>query len=183
MRTTAPGQSPLLLLDAVPILEKGSIPYAVIGAMALAFHGVIRASMDVDALIFLGNRPLEGLASEFRNAGFTVGVRWGDAQDPIPALMQLSDSFENRVDLLTGLRGLDAGTVSRTVSCAYEETPLHIVGLEDLIAMKLFAGSFRDIEDIRQLLSVSKERVDLPLLQQLALRFGRKERALLDDLL
>ena len=53
MRTTQVGQSALLLLDAVGVLVTRNIPYAVIGAMAASVHGVVRASMDADAVLSL----------------------------------------------------------------------------------------------------------------------------------
>jgi len=40
-RTTAPGQSALLLLDAVEVLTREGIRYAVIGAMAASLHGIV----------------------------------------------------------------------------------------------------------------------------------------------
>jgi len=159
------------------------VEHAVIGAMALAFHGVIRASLDADALLFLEGRSVESLADEFRKSGFMVEVRIGDVDDPIPALIVLQDSHENRVDLLAGLRNLDSKAASRTVPSDFEGVPLRFIGIEDLIAMKLFAGSQKDLDDARQAMAVSRASLDVSLLQELALRFGRKERTLLDSFL
>jgi DNA-binding NarL/FixJ family response regulator len=50
VRTTGPGQSALLLLDAVDVLTREQIDYAVIGALAASIHGVVRASVDADAI-------------------------------------------------------------------------------------------------------------------------------------
>ena len=55
MRATAPGQSALLLLDVVALLERREVDYAVIGALAASVHGV-------DLLI--GLRGLERAAFE-----------------------------------------------------------------------------------------------------------------------
>ena len=51
MTTTGPGQSALLLLDAVSVLTSDGIDYAVIGALAASVHGVVRASVDADAVL------------------------------------------------------------------------------------------------------------------------------------
>jgi len=48
MRAQRPGESALLLLDAIEILVRQDVPYAVMGAMAASVHGVVRASMDAD---------------------------------------------------------------------------------------------------------------------------------------
>lgn len=183
MRTTGAGQSPLLLLDAVEILDRSAVEYAVIGAMAVAFHGVVRASLDADALLFLKGRPLEPLAAAFRESGFETEVRIGDERDPIPALLALKDGHGNRVDLLAGLRGLDPAAATRTVRSDFEAVSLRVVGLEDLIAMKLYAGGPQDLEDVRRIISLSRTALNLTLLRELALRFGGAERSRLDEML
>ena len=53
MKPTAPGQSAVLLLDVIESLEKLDIPYAVVGALAASFYGLIRASLDADAVLSL----------------------------------------------------------------------------------------------------------------------------------
>ncbi len=41
MRAIRSGESALLLLDVVEVLERNSVAYAVIGAMAAAIYGVV----------------------------------------------------------------------------------------------------------------------------------------------
>ena len=60
MRAQRPGESALLLLDAVDQLAEAGVPYAIIGAMAAAVHGIVRASMDADAVLA---KPPSGLAA------------------------------------------------------------------------------------------------------------------------
>ena len=77
MRTTRAGQSALLLLDAVGVLAARKVPYAVIGAMAAAVHGIVRASMDADAVLSLTIQESPTLEREFRAAGFQTELRRG----------------------------------------------------------------------------------------------------------
>jgi hypothetical protein len=51
----------LLLLDAITVLLAEDIEYAVIGAMAASVHGVIRASLDADAILSLATQKLRDL--------------------------------------------------------------------------------------------------------------------------
>ena len=51
MRTTRPGESVLLLLDVIDVLNQHKVPYAIIGAFAASFYGAVRASIDADAVI------------------------------------------------------------------------------------------------------------------------------------
>jgi len=68
MRTKRAGQSALLLLDAVEVLEREKVDYAVIGAFALSAHGVVRASTDVDVLVFATPKQLAMLRARFQRA-------------------------------------------------------------------------------------------------------------------
>ena len=51
MKAKGPGQSAIVLLNVIDILNKLRIPYAVIGAFAASFHGIVRGTLDADALI------------------------------------------------------------------------------------------------------------------------------------
>jgi hypothetical protein len=60
-------------------------------------------------------------------------------------LLEIKDRHGNRVDLLIGLRGMDPEPMSRTRQVRLAETSLEIVGREDFIAMKAFAGGPVDL--------------------------------------
>ena len=183
MRANQPGQSALLLLDVVEELKRQGIEYAVIGAIAASFYGVVRASYDADAVLSLTAQSLRKLEVYFSQTGLQTELRVGDPDDPIPAVLAIKDSYDNRVDLLAGIRGLSAEAFSRSVTVRFENTDLQIIGLEDFIAAKIFAGSPKDIEDARQAIAVSGESLDLTLLRKVASRFGKQELQVLELLL
>jgi hypothetical protein len=173
MRTSQPGQSALLLLDAISVLKKLNIDYAVIGAMAASFYGAVRGSVDADAVLSLMTQSLKTLEDQFKRANFRTELRRGAPDDPIPALLALSDAHGNRVDLLIGIRGLDPDAFSRAVEAPFEEETLRMIGLEDFIAMKIFAGSPKDLEDARQAIAVSGKSISQPLVEKLSSRYGK----------
>jgi hypothetical protein len=123
------------------------IDYAVIGAMAASIYGVVRASIDANAVLSLGPQKQSYLEKQFKAAGFQTELRHGDADDPIPALLQLKDQFDNRVDLLLGLRGLEPDAFARAVEIQFQGLALRVIGREDFIAMKAFAGGPQDLAD------------------------------------
>ena len=98
MRTSGAGQSALLLLDVVELLDDEKVNYAVVGAMAASVHGVVRASFDADAVLMLTVQQAPELEKKLVLAGFNTQLRRGDSTDPIPALLSLTDAFRNRVD-------------------------------------------------------------------------------------
>jgi predicted nucleotidyltransferase len=183
MMARAPGQSPLVLLDVVSVLGAQEVDYMVIGAMAAAVYGAIRASVDADVLVSIRPQKLPGLEKALRKAGFTTGLRRGDADDPIPALLAVTDAHDNRVDLLCGLRGLDPEAFTRTSMVSFQRTPLRFAGREDFIAMKCYAAGPQDLIDAHDILAAADARIDIELLRRITRRFGRDASDQLERLL
>ena len=173
MRTNQPGQAALLFLDAVDILQREKVDYAVIGAFALSVHGTVRGTMDVDAVVHASSRQFANLKTSFDRAGFRTELRRGDPDDPITSMLVLRDTFENQVELLGGLRGMDPGVFSRAVEVPFLGVNLRIVGREDFIAMKCFAGGPQDIMDARSAYRSALGPLNLDLLRAVTRRFGR----------
>ncbi len=183
MRATRPGQSALLLLDAIEILTREHIDYLVIGALALSVHGVVRASRDADALLQISLPRIRKLQPIFEAAGFRASLRQGDADDPIPMMLVLGDSHGNQVDLLGGLKGLDPRAFPRAMEVPFQGTTLRVVGREDFIAMKCFAGGPQDLLDAKDAYHGAGAPVDLDLLRRITHRFGRAAADRLEEIL
>jgi hypothetical protein len=183
MRTKAGGESALLLLDAIQVLRSRNVDYAVVGALAASVHGVVRASFDADALLSISTSGLKELERSLKASGFKTELRRGDITDPVSAVLTLRDNFENSVDLLVGIRGFDPKAFSRTIEVALNGESLKFVGLEDFVAMKLFAGGPQDLVDARRALEATPEHPDMELLQGLARRYGPETARSLESLL
>ena len=173
MRAKSAGESPLLLLDAVDVLRQRGIDYAVIGAMAAAAHGAVRASVDADAVLSIAVKEASHLRDAFVGARFRTELRRGDFEDPIAAVLELQDEHGNRVDLLIGLRGMPLEVFQRAVDVPFCGETLRVVSREDLIAMKLFAGGPQDLLDARQIRSIDPASLNVDLLTTVAKSYGR----------
>lgn len=185
MKISGPGESPLLLLRIIKLLNKLRIPYAIVGAMAASFYGLVRASLDADVIISIKNdRELLSRLMALLKADYpTVHVRRGDHEDPIGCVINIEDSFKNRVDLLIGIRGMGEDVFDRIKSVLFLKTRIKVIGIEDFIAMKIFAGGAKDIQDIVGVLQVSQKEIDLLLLRKLTRQYGKRELNKLEDLL
>ena len=174
MRTYRGGQSVLLLLDVVEILRREKVDYAIIGAFALSVLGVVRATMDADALLFAEPGCLTKLEKKFQQEGFGTELRTPEADDPVSGKLVLSDKFGNYVELLGGLRNMDPAILSRTLEINFRDEKLRIVGREDFIAMKCYAGGPQDLLDARSAYRAAPGPIDLDLLRTVTRRFGRE---------
>lgn len=184
-RATGPGQSALLLLDVVAVLNALHVPHAVIGALAASFHGVVRASLDADALISLppGRAEISRLIDALRRARLKSRFRHGEPGDPVGAVISVEDRFANRVDLLMKIRGMTEAVFSRTVEVDFMKARIRVIGAEDFIAMKAFAGSPKDLSDATGVLQVSSDRINLTLLKTLVQPYGKRTLRTLETLL
>lgn len=184
MRAKSSGQSAFLLLDVIGVLRRLRIPYAIIGAVAASFHGVVRASMDADALIALppGRAHVEMLRDVLHKAGLKSVYRRGDVGDPVGAVVNVEDRFDNRVDLLMNIHGMTDAVFSRTVEAEFMKARIRVVGVEDFIAMKILAGSPKDLNDAADVLHVSSDRVNPTLLNALVQAYGKRALRTLESL-
>lgn len=183
MRTTRSGESALLLLDAVDVLVANKIEYAVVGAIAASIHGAVRASMDADVVLSLAVQQAKELEQTFKAAKFSTELSRGDVDDPIPALLKLRDGYGNRVDLLIGLKGMEADAFARVVKVPFQGEKLRFIGREDFIAMKAFAGGPMDIVDATRAIAAAGNSLDEPLLRRLGKQYGRDALQVIDRLL
>jgi len=183
MRTTRSGESALLLLDVIDLLADQNIECAVVGALAASIHGAVRASMDADVVLSVGVPQAEGIGRKLKTAGFQTELVRGDFDDPIPALLKVIDQYGNRVDLLIGLKGLEAQAFSRATPVAFQGSTVRFIGREDFIAMKVFAGGPMDLVDATRAVMAAGSSLDLELIRRLAKRFGRAASESLEQLL
>ena len=51
MKISGPGESSLLLLKIVKLLNKLNIPYAVVGAFAASFYGLVRELKKLEEIL------------------------------------------------------------------------------------------------------------------------------------
>lgn len=185
MKIHGPGESSLLLLRVISLLNRFKVPYVIIGAFAVSFYGQVRASLDADAVISIDGREkiLERISEILRKSGSIVSSRSGDRDDPIKGVVCIEDRHHNRVDLLTGIRGMQGEVFKRAVTTVFMNRKIKIACVEDLMAMKIFAGSPKDMDDVRGIWAVSGTKVNIALLRQVTQKYGKKELAKLEPII
>jgi hypothetical protein len=183
MRATASGQSALLLLDVLEVLNQEGVECLVLGAVAAAVHGVVRATVDADAVAFAPVSSARRLAARLDGDPWHATVSLGGVDDPIGAVVSVGDVHENRVDLLFGLRGLGRGALERAVKCTFRGETLVVLGREDFIATKVYSGGPLDLADARDVLASAAGAVDLARLREITAGYGRAATERLEALL
>jgi hypothetical protein len=143
------------LLDQVAaVLRSHGISFALIGASAMAAHGVLRSTVDQDLLVMDSLCLEPSLWTALRNEDVTVEIRKGDLFDPLAGVVRFEKTGERPLDLVVGKYAWQREVLDKaTVAPGAPATAIPLVRAADLILLKLYAGSAQDAWDIQQLLA------------------------------
>jgi predicted nucleotidyltransferase len=138
------------------LLNEAEVTYVVVGGFALAYHGVVRATKDVDILI-------EPTVDNARRALQALeGLSWGVSRELDPADVAANPitviGDDPRVDLLTlawSVRYADAAPTAERVQIEGVQVPF--VDIETLIRSKQ-TDRFQDRADVENLERVKRLR-------------------------
>ncbi len=183
MRAKNYGESLSLLLDVADELDDLKIPYAVIGAAAVSVYGLPRASLDADAVIQIAPGKENKLCLVLKKRGLCTEVRKGACDDPISMVIKVKDKYDNRVDLLSGIRSIKHDVYKRAKKVKFRKDALIITAPEDLIVMKALAGSYQDIEDIKGIIRVWGKKLNRNLLRNIIAGYGKRIQKKINSLL
>ena len=134
-------------------LDRAGARYAVIGAVAMAARGVSRATRDVDLLTLSTVGLDEAWWRPLSEAGVSVSVARGDADDPLAGVVRLDQEGERPVDLVVGRYRWQRRVIERAEPAVVGATSLPTALERDLVLLKLYAGGSQDAWDIEQLLA------------------------------
>ncbi|MBI2828204.1 MAG: hypothetical protein HYX77_02885 [Acidobacteria bacterium] len=148
-----------LFAQIIALFHREDIPCALIGASALAVHGIPRSTYDLD-LLTTSPRALEPSLWEPLSAhGVSVDVRAGDAADPLRGVVRMQQAGDRDVDVVVGRHQWQRDLLGRAVPSRVLNEDVPVVLKGDLILLKLYAGGHQDVWDIEQLLADADQDV------------------------
>jgi hypothetical protein len=141
--------------DVTGILESQGVRALVIGAVALAAHGYVRFTEDLDLGVSTDLNTLNHVAEALRTVGYEVELREPDGQDPLGGVVDIRGPFG--LIQIVNYGGLFPAVIDGGLATAdtviRPGSRLRIVPLPHLIALKLYAGGTKSRADIVELLS------------------------------
>jgi hypothetical protein len=147
---------------------------AIVGALAVAAHGYVRATDDVDLVSRL---PLADVVARLRDAG-------------IEAVLRKRDMLEGDFSTVTGtLDGVRFDVLPPLVVIRWEKThavsaegrTLRVVDLQDLLLLKMRAGGIADLVDAAMLVLLYPDEAESARAAAAAYRLEDRFRGLLED--
>lgn len=123
-----------------------------IGAAAMAVHGVSRSTRDLDLFTTAQECLVDSFWDALGAAGIEARVRRGDADDPLAGVVRFTRDREHPIDLVVGKSAWQAGVAANAREAQIEGVSVPVVSRLELILLKLYAGGPQDAWDIEQLL-------------------------------
>jgi hypothetical protein len=137
------------------VLSRHKVDAVVIGAVALAAYRYIRQTDDIDLGVNADVPTLRRIVASLHEAGFAAVLREPDGDDPLGGVVDVTGpfglvqivSYADRFPIVIEDAVRGASLVVR------EGSPLRIVPLPQLVALKLYAGGLKSKSDIVELLA------------------------------
>lgn len=136
------------------ILTDEGVPPVVIGAVALAAHHYVRSTRDVDFGVDADLKQMRELLQLLRTRGYDAKLHEPDADDPLGGVIDIPGPF-GLVQIVNfgdrfpaAIRDSLAGEDIRT----RPDGVLRVMPIPQLVALKLYAGGWKSLADIVELL-------------------------------
>lgn len=157
-----------VLRSAIGFLESSDYAYALIGGLALAQWGVVRATFDVDFKVAVPNQTYAAVRATLRQA-FPKEVRQGAPPNPFIVAVDVDEVI---VDFLLALPGYDELVIERAVRRDMGGWQAWVCTAEGLVVQKVIAGRAKDWMDIEALLLEQSDHLDEAYIEDWIAQFG-----------
>ncbi len=145
------------LRELFTCLKRNNVKYVVIGGIAAIFHGVPRATFDLDLFIEKTDINAGRLLEALKEANFGTA----DMTDAIDIVSHPITIFNDKikVDCFTTIPGLEFKKAwGNKLVEYYKEVPLNVISKDDLLKAKQASKRKIDKEDIKILSKKDKEK-------------------------
>ena len=133
------------------LLNAHKAEFIIVGAYALAFHGVPRFTGDIDIFVKPDSENAEKILAALEEFGFgSLDLAKSDFEDP-NKVIQLGLA-PIRVDLITSLTGVSwQEAFSGKVKGSYGDVPVYYLGRKEFLSNKKALGRKKDLADLEAL--------------------------------
>ena len=139
------------LNEFLKLLNAADVRYLIVGGYALAAHGHLRYTKDLDVWLDATRANAERVIQVLKDFGFgSLDISESDLQE-VGQVVQIGYD-PARIDLLTSVSGLEFDSAfERRTETELDDVPIGIPCREDLKKNKLATGRLRDLADLEDL--------------------------------
>ncbi len=140
-------------------LAQRGIKHVISGAVAMAAHGYVRATVDLDVLVVVPALRLPETFAVVRDLGFA-----GEDAEMLSSLRDRGVATFRAgavgIEILVPVLPYHRTLVGRSVETSVGGRSVPVVSIEDLVILKLLWRRLKDIPDIHALLQLAGKRFD-----------------------
>jgi len=149
----------VFIITVCQALQQANVRYAIVGGYAVALHGAVRGTVDVDIAIDLTKENLQRAQKALTSLGLVSHLPisaqelFENKDDYIKNRNLIAWNFYNpkkpteQVDLIIACDLTNLQT--KLIDIGHEQ--IHVLSKKDLIAMKKASGRAQDLEDVKTL--------------------------------
>lgn len=155
----------MFLTQVTRALNAAKIPYALVGGYAVALHGAVRGTVDIDLILEISLKTFKKVELVFNQIGLEsrLPIKAEDVfyfrKEYVEKRNLIAWSFvdpRNPVRIVDIIITLDLSDVSR-IKKSISGHPVFIISIEDLIKMKKASGRPQDLSDVSALEVIEKK--------------------------
>ena len=141
--------------DFLTCLNEAGVEYLVVGGHAVAFHGYIRPTRDMDVWVAVSpdnaDRLVRAVNTFFGGALPGLAREWFlDAEN-----VTRFGAVPNLIEILPQVSGGEfAKAFARRVAAVIDGQPVNLISLDDLIANKNASARLKDLADVEELTKI-----------------------------
>ncbi|HRY14991.1 MAG: nucleotidyltransferase [Candidatus Competibacteraceae bacterium] len=142
--------------DMLQALVDEKARFLLVGAYALAAHGYLRATMDIDIWVMPSPQNADAVLRALQRFGAPLHDLTANDLQTDGTIFQIGVA-PRRIDIITTASGLDfAETFERSLTVDIEGIEVHVPGIDDLIRNKRTTGRTKDLADAETLETLIK---------------------------
>lgn len=145
------------LRDIFEWTRNQGIPAALVGGAAVCLHGAVRATDDIDLLVFTTKHPAEILQSLVAQGYVPRHSDPVEFAQAARVLLMTHVSSGVAVDVMLGMLPFDQACIELSIAKRAGFGTVRIAPPEALCVMKLIAGRPHDLRDVAQLVETFPE--------------------------
>lgn len=149
----------MFLYELVDAMDQADVPFAIVGGYAVALHGAVRGTVDIDIVIRMAKKHYLAAEAALRSLGLTPRLPVSAAEvfdfreEYIKNRNLIAWSFLNPADPTQVVDIIITHDLSklRITNIRSGGRTLPVLAIADLIDMKKAGGRPQDLEDVRAL--------------------------------
>lgn len=140
-------------LELIDAFQKAGVEFMIVGGHALAVHGHVRATLDVDLFLKASSPNAHRVIEALRAWGAPLEAHGVDASDfAVPGHIYQLGLPPRRIDLLTQIDGVSFDEAhDEVIMVELSGKTMPVIGLSALIKNKKASGRLQDLADVEAL--------------------------------